>query len=652
MKKILALLVLLITVVTAKSDSYVESYNVISDRYINLIQETPIIRQINGGTVIIPVFDESCPEEMKSPFSYACKIVEEYMPPCLPLKVKVSCDILNGASSKAISKVLARSKENFGKSVYYNNAQMSVIKGVILAELSHESTVTYLDYVPNVEFLTQNPDIEITYNSQRLDEISFSMGNDPGQNYDFVSLVVRDLLIGLGLSSSYRYNPVTKGLLEPSHELTPFESSINDKLGDATDPVEKLTKATAGELILSDNGLYSMKLYAPTQWQNGVSLNYFIPQDGCAVSNILSYDFCKGMVTRSLSDNYANFIFRNLLGWKADYLSSESTPSYSSGGSTSLLMPYNGTISFNNASHIITHAQDTIGHNTGIQSINRSINNDLKQYLKSFQPFLYNGDNVADEGISISVLKKDGTWDILQHIDMYLPDIHLNFSNYTFHYDESQYARTIDGYLRARITTQWRDNFGRINCSSTFFVIDYLPQKVNLSYAFVNSTSTTSTAANQSTNLVRIYFSNTEGVDRIILEKLRKGARVPGKIEITDVKKGYYETTVNNTTTFTAVGYNENGTSTGPSITVNPVSKRLVLDFKLSDHYIHIENLETVLYDYNYTIASLDFSADSKILQSGSTTGNIDISDLPEGMYVLTVVDPVSGMSETFKFQK
>ena len=82
------------------------------------------------------------------------------------------------------------------------------------------------------------------------------------------------------------------------------------------------------------------------------------------------------------------------------------------------------------------------------------------------------------------------------------------------------------------------------------------------------------------------------------------------------------------------------------------VSKRLVLDFKLSDHYIHIENLETVLYDYNYTIASLDFSADSKILQSGSTTGNIDISDLPEGMYVLTVVDPVSGMSETFKFQK
>lgn len=96
MKKILALLVLLITVVTAKSDSYVESYNVISDRYINLIQETPIIRQINGGTAIIPVFDESCPEEMKSPFSYACKIVEEYMPPCLPLKVKVSCDILNG----------------------------------------------------------------------------------------------------------------------------------------------------------------------------------------------------------------------------------------------------------------------------------------------------------------------------------------------------------------------------------------------------------------------------------------------------------------------------------------------------------------------------------------------------------------------------
>lgn len=84
------IIALFATVFISKADNYIESYNVISDGYSNEIQDAQIIRPINGGTVIIPIFDESCPEDLKAPFSYACKIVEEYMPPCLPLKVKVS----------------------------------------------------------------------------------------------------------------------------------------------------------------------------------------------------------------------------------------------------------------------------------------------------------------------------------------------------------------------------------------------------------------------------------------------------------------------------------------------------------------------------------------------------------------------------------
>lgn len=103
---------------------------------------------------------------MKSLFAYACKIVEEYMPPCLPLKIKVSCGNINGTGANAISRVRLFGKENFGYTPRYYNVQMSTIKGVILAEKYHNSTITYLDSIPNVGFLTDNPDIEISRTSQ------------------------------------------------------------------------------------------------------------------------------------------------------------------------------------------------------------------------------------------------------------------------------------------------------------------------------------------------------------------------------------------------------------------------------------------------------------------------------------------------------
>lgn len=641
------IIALFATVFISKADNYIESYNVISDGYSNEIQDAQIIRPINGGTVIIPIFDESCPEDLKAPFSYACKIVEEYMPPCLPLKVKVSWGRVNGSSANSISKVLARSKENFGTSAYYNNAQMSVIKGVILSELCYNSTVTYLDSIPDVNFLTKDPDIEITYNSQKIDELSFSLEANPEQKYDFVSVAVRDLLIGLGISSSYRYNPVTKELLDPSHELTPFENFIDRTLGNYNNPAARLAKATSGELLLKEYTVQSLKLYAPSTWQNGSSLNYFIPQNDCCVSNILSYDFCKGMVTRSLADTYSHFIFYNLLGWKPNFLTSIDTPSSSAAGSTSLLMPYNGSISFHNTTYGINTTIDSDSQPRNIRMTNGYENEELRSYIDSFHPFLYSGSYIPSEGTSISVLKKDGSWDLVKCFGFCMDDMPFYMSDWTFNYDESQYARTIDGYLRARITTKKPGSGTGIKYISKFFVIDYLPQKVNLSYAYINSSVTRSTSSN---NTVRIYFSNTEGVSRIVLEKLRQGSRVPSKIEISDFKKGYYETTIDKTTTFTAVGYNDNGTSRGIPMTIIPSSNTLALDFNIKDNIISIQSENQSDIEYNYSISTLGTSSSIET-QMGSTTGTIDVSTLPNGLYVLTVRDN-EGLSNSFKFKK
>lgn len=652
MKKfILSLILLPSLVVTTRAEDYIESLNIVSDNYSNSIEDVQVIRYINGGTVIIPEFDETCPQEMKVPFTYACKIVEEYMPPCLPIKVKISCNQLVGSQRNAISKVLSQSKENFGSSSYYRNATMSTIKGVILGEYCLNTSVTYLDYISDVNSLTEYPDIAITYNKQRLDEIYFSIDTNPGEKYDFVSLAIRDLLIGLGISHSYVYNPVTNGLQNPFQEMTPFEWYIDKKLGNNGDAVTRLANATKGEFSLG-----SLKLFAPTTWINGVSLRYFIPQDNSCVSKILSYDFCKGMVTRSLNDNYSYFIFRELLGWKYSFPVSTSTPSSSAAGSTSLFMPYNGTFNIDDCETMEIRSEiDYQESKYKTNSLSRSYSAELEQYIEQFFPFLNDGEFDYSSGVSVSILKKNGTWDLVQFIPVYVPDMEVTFNmqDWTFHFSNEEYARTVDGYLKARITKKFMDNFGKTTISSTFIVLGYLPQKVGINFSYTDTTVDEMSRVTATNKNIRLYFSDTEGIDRIVLERLREGFRVPSKIEITDIKKGYYDTTIDRNTTFTAVGYNENGHTRGVPVTVEyqPASVTAALSFDLQNDAIMVKAGVEAVDNCNYSIAPLS-AAGQQAGRNGMTNGAIDISTLADGLYVLTAIDEKSGLQGTFKFRK
>lgn len=64
MKRLVTLLCVIVTFSHARGDDYVENYNMISDNYVDSIQDVQIVRAINGGTIITPSFDSSCPEEM------------------------------------------------------------------------------------------------------------------------------------------------------------------------------------------------------------------------------------------------------------------------------------------------------------------------------------------------------------------------------------------------------------------------------------------------------------------------------------------------------------------------------------------------------------------------------------------------------------
>ena len=307
------------------------------------------------------------------------------------------------------------------------------------------------------------------------------------------------------------------------------------------------------------------------------------------------------------------------------------------------LQPNNGTIIFPDA-----YGVSTLVDESAIDD--RDMDESVSGYVNQFHPLLYAGNAIPEKATSVCLLKKDGTWDLVRFVTE-IEDSSCDMSEWTLHYDDEQYARTVDGHLRARMTYKDKTSLGTVAYKIRYFVVDYLPQTVKLGYEFIETPSAQSTYA--TTYPVRIYFGDTEGVERIVLEKLRQGSRTPTRIQIRNPKVGYYDTTIDRTTTFTAYSYNPNGSSISLPIVITPISATSVaMEFTLRDNCIYVESEDGIDgTDYDYSIMSLDL-AKSNAQQSGTTNGIIDVSGLADGYYMITVTERVSGQRNSFKFRK
>lgn len=87
-----------------------------------------------------------------------------------------------------------------------------------------------------------------------------------------------------------------------------------------------------------------------------------------------------------------------------------------------------------------------------------------------------------------------------------------------------------------------------------------LPPVVDMTFEYLN--------IEEKSNEIRLYFSDLERVDHIIMECLREGSRFPNKFRISDMSTPYYDVTIFKATTFTAVAYNENGSTRGTPLYV------------------------------------------------------------------------------------
>ncbi len=151
---------------------------------------------------------------MKGAFEHACKILEEYLPPCLPITVRVEWGSIGSSTSgQVLSKVSTNAKDNFGTYGELSNV-MPKIKAVTLGEYVINSNVTFFNSIPNVSFFDNpdKPDIRIVYNESLQREFSYSLEADyePYDTYDFVSVVIRDLLKGLGFFQQVEKRPASE----------------------------------------------------------------------------------------------------------------------------------------------------------------------------------------------------------------------------------------------------------------------------------------------------------------------------------------------------------------------------------------------------------------------------------------------------------
>lgn len=651
--------------------------NNVSQVFKNVFIELPGFREIQGGSKIVVNYDNSVPMEMQGAFEYAVKLWEEVLPMTLPIKIDVKVDNLRG-SSDLLSRVSFGTDEYTGDRVNMYACPLSMVKSVLLQEYHSSQRHRFYDEIDDTSIL-DGTDMTITYNKNKLNTMDFSLDGEIGiAKFDFVTVALRDIAIGLGFTSNITANSSTKMINMTGEKYTPFESLIMNAIG--TNPSSAYSIATSGsvDVELRDWGgipVDTLSIYAPTTWVQGKSLRYFIPDEN-PITRLLTHDFGTGYVMRDLSGIDWDDIFCGALDWRKDMTTGSASGSVAQTGSTNNNLPYTGnvTIGFNNRDNMILSLKETPSIQSSIltesipqNSITTSIYSNTDDYCKQFN--LYSPNGPGYNGLSLSVQKKDGTWEVLSYY--YGGDqVTINIESLSLKENEDNYARSTSGGLKYRLTkcTQYYDRqYGGVYHSYRvkYFTRDFTPQKANIKFSKIHNTidskqnsyrSFVSTTDDDYFVDVEIGLSNIEGATRVVVEQLDEGETMPFLYEIEDFRKGYFVANLDRElkTNLTVIAYNDNGQRRSNTITIEPVgSQTNSIAIKYLGNIIQIDGLnekllETRRFQYSLTrLNELSVSEDIKIITSNS----IDVSSALSGIYVLNLYKD-SEKIRTFKFSK
>ena len=363
-----------------------------------------------------------------------------------------------------MSKVTFDTYDFEGSQVNMFASPLSMIKSVLLQESHHSKQYRFHDEIFDTSLLNET-DMTITYNRNKLNEFSYSLDGNPNlSKYDFVTVAMRDIAIGLGFTTTLRADTANKKIFFTQNRPIPFEHLVINAIG-STDPNIAFQNATKGTITIPLRNMYgsqfsSLTVYAPSSWDNNTSLRFLVPNDDNPLSNLLTWDFGKGYIMRDLSGVNWNNIFCGALDWRRDETTGPISGSFSQKGTAQDILPFNGniTLSFDNEqptqsnqSNPTTEYADIISNrDIRLNSTEPSYDNTLS-HCKRYN--LYSPDGPpSSRGISLSVLKKDGSWDCIEKVYHISQLSDINIENLKLNYEESEYARGTTGGLRYRLT--------------------------------------------------------------------------------------------------------------------------------------------------------------------------------------------------------
>ena len=136
-KKSLFLLLLTMLTIASQGQTSTESDSYALDQYIEKCTDVPIVRQINGGTVLKP--EELWDNSMRGAFEYACKIWEEQLPNSLPINILAKIDNIRGTNNMNLLSKVQSTTYDFA---IFETVLSSRMKNVLLAEHNSGHNVT------------------------------------------------------------------------------------------------------------------------------------------------------------------------------------------------------------------------------------------------------------------------------------------------------------------------------------------------------------------------------------------------------------------------------------------------------------------------------------------------------------------------------
>ena len=662
------IITLMLSALSIKGENVSEIETYAFDQSVDKYFDLPVVREIKGGTKFIVTYEGDWTIDMKGAFGYACEIWKENMPTSLPINITAKIAKIRSSGGKIVlssTRIQKLYNSRFIGAVNYQTHLYSQVKGVILSEYIRGANHQYIDSLTYDFF--DKPDMTITYNSDCIDEFSFSLdATSVGDKYDFVTLALRDIAKGLGFNSAIVSNAAKTQLNITPKDLSPFEYLICNTIG--TNAVQAFNNATQGSVNINIPSYGNVQLYAPTTWENNMSLNYFITDSTKNVTSLLSQEFGKGSVIRDITDDY-HTIFRTAMGWYTLIATSANlNENIDISSTTDDVIAYNGNIvlgtPIEDLNILSSPGEYVLEDNMSINSISDDLSYiNPAEICKPYDCSLDMSGNINSVEFTVALLKKDGTWDVVMELP--ITPMTINTENFTYHCDLEEYSRTADGYLRCRL-----NSFHRINSSggaykqntTNYYLLENIPQKVEQEFIGVETTGNArSMMYDEYLRDIKIEIKNLEGTTRVVIEQLDKGERVPYRYDVPNFKDGYYIATVDKEfqSEFTVISYNENGTTRSETLLIEPLEPAMLnLSINMDGEYITIENNQSrnksndliKSYEIN-TINVYNAYPVKSELNYQNKENKIDINDLERGMYVLTLID-VNGERHSFKFTK